>query len=144
MRRTHPLVYGSLTAMVIGLYVLVVGYLGALLRAQNNLGVSLLATGLVTVVFQPLSGFWMLRLAGIAPTTRWVVASFALYLLAGACWLPVVWMQYRMRDIARTASAAGEALPPLYWVYLRRWVALGIPAFLALVIVFWMMVVKPV
>jgi len=53
-------------------------------------------------------------------------------------------MQYRMRDMARAASAAGRALPPLYRVYLRRWTALGVPAFLALVAVFWLMVVKPV
>ena len=96
-----------------------------------------------TVVFQPLSGFLMAHLAGIPFTARWIVASFALYLLAGACWLPVVWMQYRMRDMARAASAAGQALPPLYWVYLRRWTALGVPAFVALVAVFWLMVVKP-
>jgi uncharacterized membrane protein len=97
-----------------------------------------------SVVFQPLSGFWMAHLAGIPWTTRWIAASLALYVLAGACWLPVVWMQIRMRDMARAASAANAPLPPRYWVYLRRWVALGWPAFIALVIVFWLMVVKPV
>jgi uncharacterized membrane protein len=97
-----------------------------------------------TVVFQPLSGFWMAYRAGIPFTTRWIAASFALYLLAGACWLPVVWMQVRMRDMARAARDANAPLPPRYWAYLRRWVALGIPAFVALLIVFWLMVVKPV
>lgn len=96
-----------------------------------------------SVVFQPLSGFWMASLAGIPLTARWMGASLALYLLAGACWLPVVWMQMRMRDMAVAARDAGMPLPPRYWVYLRRWVALGIPAFVALVIVFWLMVVKP-
>ena len=97
-----------------------------------------------TIVFQPLTGFWMLHLSGIPWTSRWIIASLALYVLAGACWLPVVWLQLRMRDMAARASAEGAALPPLYWTYLRRWTALGVPAFVALVIVFWLMVAKPV
>jgi len=97
-----------------------------------------------TIVFQPLSGLYMAHLAGIPWTTRWILWSFALYGLAGACWLPVVWMQIRMRDMAIAAARSGAALPDLYWTYLRRWTALGVPAFVALVIVFWLMVAKPV
>lgn len=96
-----------------------------------------------TVVFQPLSGLWMMHLAGFPITAKWIAWSFALYFLAGACWLPVVWIQYRMRDIAVAAAAADAPLPPQYWRYLRVWVALGIPAFLALVVVFYLMVAKP-
>ena len=97
-----------------------------------------------TIVFQPLSGLYMAHLAGIPWTTRWILWSFALYGLAGVCWLPVVWMQIRMREMAIAAAGSGAALPDLYWTYLRRWVALGVPAFVALVIVFWLMVAKPV
>ena len=50
----RTLVYGILTACVIGMYVLVVGYLGALFHTGSNLAISLLATGLVAVLFQPL------------------------------------------------------------------------------------------
>lgn len=50
----RTLVYGALTACVVALYVLVVGYLGAAFQTQDNLAVSLLATGLVAVLFQPL------------------------------------------------------------------------------------------
>ena len=96
-----------------------------------------------TVVFQPVSGLYLAHLAGIPLTAGWIVLSFALYLVAGACWLPVVWMQIRMRDMARDASTKSEPLPPLYWTYLRRWTALGVPAFTALIAVFWLMVVKP-
>ena len=96
-----------------------------------------------TVVLQPLTGFYLLHLAGIPWTSRWVVWSLALYILAGACWLPVVWMQLRMRDMAQTAARDGTDLPARYWRYLRLWVALGIPAFMALVAVFWLMVAKP-
>jgi uncharacterized membrane protein len=97
-----------------------------------------------TIVFQPLSGWYMAHLAGIPLTSRWLLWSFALYLLAGACWLPVVWIQLRMRNIARAAAAAGEPLPADYWRFLRIWTVLGIPAFGALVIVFYLMVAKPV
>ena len=98
-----------------------------------------------TVIFQPLSGIYLAHLAGFPLTTPWIMASFILYAIAGACWLPVVWMQMRMRDWANAALVAGDAtLPPDYWRYLRRWTALGVPAFVALVIVFYLMIAKPV
>lgn len=96
-----------------------------------------------TIVFQPLSGWYMAHLAGMPLTTPWIAWSIALYLLAGACWLPVVWLQLRMRDMARRALADDTPLPGLYGRYLRIWVLLGIPAFVALVIVFYLMVAKP-
>lgn len=96
------------------------------------------------VIAQPLTGFYLAHLAGFSLTSRWIVWSTALYLLAGACWLPVVWMQIRMREMARVAAERGRALPDEYWRFLRVWAALGVPAFLALVAVFFLMVVKPV
>jgi uncharacterized membrane protein len=96
-----------------------------------------------TVVFQPLSGLYLLHLMGLPWTTPWVLWSIALYLVAGACWLPVVWIQIRMRRLADAAVARREELPPAYFVFLRIWTALGVPAFLALVVVFWLMVAKP-
>ena len=97
-----------------------------------------------TVIFQPLSGIYLAHLAGFPLTSRWLAWSFGLYLLAGACWLPVVWMQIRMRNWAVSAAAdSNAALPPDYWRYLRLWTMLGIPAFIALVIVFYLMVAKP-
>jgi uncharacterized membrane protein len=96
-----------------------------------------------SAVFQPLSGFWLAHQAGFSLTSRWIVGSTLLYLLAGACWLPVVRMQIRMRDMARTAARSGNELPELYWRYFRRWTALGFPAFFALVGAFYLMVAKP-
>ena len=96
-----------------------------------------------TVVFQPVSGVYMAHLAGIPLDSLWIVASFALYFVAGACWLPVVWMQIRMRDMAAAASVRNAPLPELYWTYLGRWTLLGIPAFVALIAVFWLMIAKP-
>jgi uncharacterized membrane protein len=84
-----------------------------------------------TVILQPVTGLWMLHLAGIPWTQRWVLWSLALYLVAGACWLPVVWLQVRARDLAAEAVSRGAALPPRYHRYMRIWFALGWPAFLA-------------
>jgi uncharacterized membrane protein len=96
------------------------------------------------IILQPLTGFYLMHLAGIPlVTTPWILWSFALYLLAGASWLPVVWMQMKMRDMAILASGAGTPLPPRYWRFLRVWVGLGVVAFSALVAVFFLMVAKP-
>ena len=96
-----------------------------------------------TIVLQPLTGFYLMHLAGFPLTTPWILHSLGLYFLAGACWLPVVWMQIRMRDMARVAASSGRELPPLYWRYMRAWVALGIIAFVSLVVVFYLMVAQP-
>ena len=96
------------------------------------------------VIVQPLTGLWLVHLAGFPWTSRWIVWSIALYVLAGACWLPVVWMQIRMRGMAKRAVEEGTPLPQRYFRWFRVWVALGIPAFLALVVVFYLMVAKPV
>ncbi|MBZ8140828.1 hypothetical protein CLD22_13070 [Rubrivivax gelatinosus] len=96
-----------------------------------------------SIVFQPASGLYLLHVLQLPLTTPWVLWSIALYLLAGGCWLPVLWLQMRMRRLAEGAAAAGEALPPLYFHYLRWWTALGVPAFVALVAIFWLMVAKP-
>ena len=94
-----------------------------------------------TVVFQPLSGFWMVHWARVPWRSGWVGWSIVLYVLAVVCWLPVVVLQMRMRDLA-TAAGTGP-LPAPYWRAFRIWVALGVPAFMAFVAVFYLMVVKP-
>jgi uncharacterized membrane protein len=96
------------------------------------------------VFVQPLSGIALAHIAGYPLQTPWLAYSIALYLLAGACWLPVVWLQIRMRDLARAADEASVALPQAYWSYARIWFWLGVPAFTALVMVYWLMVSKAV
>jgi uncharacterized membrane protein len=95
------------------------------------------------VIVQPLTGLWLVHLAGFPWTQRWLWISVSLYFLAGACWVPVVWMQIRMREMARDATAERAALPARYFSFLRLWVALGVVAFLSLVAVFYLMVAKP-
>lgn len=95
-----------------------------------------------TVIFQPLSGLWLLHLLDIPLHTPWIVASLLLYALAGICWLPVVWLQIRMRDLATRALANNAPLPSAYWRMARAWFWLGVPAFSAMVAVVALMVGK--
>jgi uncharacterized membrane protein len=96
-----------------------------------------------TVVLQPASGLALVYKAGFPLGTPWILWSIVLFVVAGAAWLPVVWMQLRMRDMAAAAATGGTPLPMRYWRMLRAWIALGVVAFVALVIVFFLMVVKP-
>lgn len=96
-----------------------------------------------TAVLQPLTGWYLATLAGMSWSNTWLRDAVVLYAFAIACWLPVVWIQMRMRDMAKAAAAAGEALPGRYWRYLALWTVLGMWAFVALVIVFYLMVAKP-
>ena len=96
------------------------------------------------VIIQPLSGWLLAHLAGIPLSTPWIACSLALYVMAGACWLPVVWLQIRMAGMARDALQSGSELPADYARYARWWEYLGYPAFLAMLAVFYLMVAKPV
>lgn len=95
------------------------------------------------VIVQPLTGVWLAMTAGWSLDTPWLALSIALYLLAGACWLPVVWLQIRLSRMADAALASGQPLPALYWRYARWWEGLGYPAFIAVLVVFYLMVNKP-
>lgn len=96
-----------------------------------------------TVVLQPVTGVWLALAQGWPLETGWIVVTLVLYAVAGACWLPVVWLQLQMRRLADDAVAAGTGLPPLYHRYFRIWFALGWPAFAAMVAILGLMVFKP-
>jgi uncharacterized membrane protein len=95
------------------------------------------------VVAQPLTGVWLAAILGWSLQTPWIVASLALYALVGAFWLPVVWMQVRMRNLARQAAEANAPLPPGYHRLYRRWFAFGFPAFAAVLAIVWLMLARP-
>lgn len=96
------------------------------------------------VVVQPITGFALTHQAGFDFSTLWLSWAIILYLVAGACWLPVVYLQIKMRDIAEQAYASQQSLPPAYWSKNRWWLILGSVAFPAVVAVFYLMVFKPV
>ena len=94
-------------------------------------------------IAQPLTGLVLVHLGGYALGETWIWASLALYGLIGACWLPVVALQIRMRDLAEAAVAASDTLPSAYRRLSRLWFWLGWPAFLAVIAIFWLMIAKP-
>jgi len=95
------------------------------------------------VILQPVTGVALAEVLGFPLTSPWLLAAIALYVLIGACWLPVVWLQLRMRDLAESAAKNDRALPFEYFRYYRIWFALGWPAFIGVVGVFGLMVWKP-
>ncbi|WP_342315143.1 DUF2269 domain-containing protein [Lysobacter sp. FW306-1B-D06B] len=95
------------------------------------------------VLIQPASGLLMAYLAGWPLTTPWLALSIVLFVATGALWLPVVWLQVRMAAMAAAAVDGAGVLPAEYWRYARWWEALGYPAFIAMLAVFYLMVVKP-
>jgi uncharacterized membrane protein len=98
---------------------------------------------LTTVVLQPATGIWLAAHAGYPLSTPWLLWSAGLYMLVGCCWLPVVWLQIRMRDLAVEAARSDKALPENYRQYYRWWFALGWPAFIGVLIIFYLMIAKP-
>ena len=95
------------------------------------------------VVLQPLTGAVLMILTSTALAERWLAVSLGLYLLAGLFWIPVIFMQIEMRDLARSADAQRQALPPRYFALFRRWFLFGIPGFGSVMMILWLMVTKP-
>jgi uncharacterized membrane protein len=95
------------------------------------------------VVIQPTTGVALALMAGYSLTVRWLLLSILLYLFVGCCWLPVVWLQIRLQRLAATAARAGTSLPSAYDQYYRWWIRLGWPAFLGVLVIFFLMVAKP-
>lgn len=97
-----------------------------------------------TVILQPITGLLIVHIAGYPLTSDWIVLALVLYVIAGACWVPVVVLQIRMRDLSRQTMDRGQTLGSQYARMARIWVVLGIPAFSALIVVYYLMVFKPV
>jgi uncharacterized membrane protein len=95
------------------------------------------------IILQPVTGIIMALMAGFPLSTPWLIISIVLYILIGCCWLQVVWLQIRMRDLAIDAANHDLPLPAVYRFYYRRWFALGWPAFIGVLVIFYLMVVKP-
>ena len=95
------------------------------------------------VILQPITGIWLAWSSGYSLRDGWIAVSIALYVVTGAFWLPVVWMQMRMRDLAVDAVRTDSRLPAEYHRLFRWWFALGFPAFAAVLAIFWLMIARP-
>lgn len=98
---------------------------------------------LPAVIVQPISGLWLALNGGYDPMAPWLMWTYALYVVAGLCWLPVVWLQISMKRLL--AAALHNNQPPCaqYHRYFKIWFALGWPAFMSLIVIFYLMVAKP-
>lgn len=95
------------------------------------------------VIVQPITGYLLARAVGWPLTQGWIVLSLILYVVIGLFWLPVVWIQIRLRDIARQAEADGAALPARFHRLYRIWFAFGFPAFACVLAIVWLMLARP-
>lgn len=98
---------------------------------------------LSAVVLQPLSGGLLMALSATSLAEHWLMTSLGLYAVAGLSWIPVVFLQIEMRNLARAAVAQGQPLPPRYFALFRRWFMFGIPGFGSVMIILWLMIAKP-
>ena len=98
---------------------------------------------LSAVILQPVTGGVLMVLSSTGPGENWLATSLVLYAVAGAFWVPVVFMQIEMRDLARMAAGQGEPLPPRYHALFRRWIVFGIPGFGSVMIILYLMIAKP-
>ena len=98
---------------------------------------------LSAVLLQPVTGGLLMNLSATSLAERWLLLSLALYALAGLFWVPVIFMQIEMRDLAGAAVAQSGPLPPRYFVLFRRWFLFGIPGFGSVMLILWLMITKP-
>ena len=98
---------------------------------------------LTAVLLQPVTGGLLMMLSSTSLSERWLLASLALYAIAGVFWVPVIFMQIEIRDLARVAVEKNETLPPRYFALFRRWFLFGIPGFGSVMIILWLMIAKP-
>jgi uncharacterized membrane protein len=98
---------------------------------------------LSAVLLQPVTGGLLMWLSSTSLTEGWLMTSLVLYALAGVFWVPVVFMQIEMRNLARAAAASGAPLPPRYFTLFRRWLLFGIPGFGSVMAILWLMIAKP-
>ena len=112
----------------------------------HTAGVVVLADLLFTttaVIAQPVTGVLLAWQLGWSLTEGWVALSLILYVMTGVFWLPVVWIQIRLREIARHAVATGTDLTPRYDRLFAIWFACGFPAFAAVLTIVWLMLARP-
>jgi uncharacterized membrane protein len=98
---------------------------------------------LSAVILQPVTGGVLMALSSTDISERWLATSLVLYAVAGAFWVPVVFMQIEMRDLASSAAGKGAPLPARYHALFRRWFLFGIPGFGSVMIILYLMVAKP-
>jgi uncharacterized membrane protein len=139
-------------AILLGTGIGIAFHLWITLRGRNIVAIAAAARATVladfvftlpAIVLQPLTGIALANAMGYPLDSSWILASFALYLIAGACWVPVVFIQLRLRALAAKAAFEGAPLGEEFHRLARRWFLLGWPAFIAVGAIFWLMIARP-
>ncbi|MFV0368560.1 MAG: DUF2269 family protein [Hyphomicrobiaceae bacterium] len=94
-------------------------------------------------IVQPITGLALAWTVGWPLLSGWVALSVLLYVVVGVCWLPVVAIQIKMRNLAQGALTTDTELPPQFWQLYRIWLMLGFPAFISVLAIVWLMLTKP-
>jgi len=113
-------------------------------RTASTVVIADMVFTLTAVLLQPVTGGVLMTLSSTAFSELWISTSLGLYAVAGLFWVPVIFMQIEMRDLARHAAAESAALPPRYFALFRRWFAFGIPGFGSVMVILWLMIAKPI
>lgn len=125
------------------LFVVLRGDLRAIAEVSRLVVVADVLFTATTAVIQPVTGLYLVHRLHLGFEPRWIWGSLVLYVVAIGCWLPVVWIQIRLRDLAGESLRQGTTLGISFHRLFRAWILLGIPALLAFLVIFWMMVAKP-
>ena len=134
------------TGSGIAFFMLMAHRSGDALFVARTAGIVVIADAIFTataVVLQPVTGYLLARELGYPLSEPWILASLVLYAITGLFWLPVVWIQVRMRDLAAMAAVRGEVLPSRYHRLFRIWFVFGFPGFGSVVTIVWLMIAKP-
>ena len=94
------------------------------------------------VVVQFLSGLLLMIKLGYSFTSTWFLLVFSLFIFIGMCWVPVVGIQYKLKALAESSLDSGK-LDPKFTKMMRLWTVLGVPAFISIIVIFWLMIFKP-
>jgi uncharacterized membrane protein len=94
-------------------------------------------------IVQPITGFILARMVGWSLGEGWILASLILYMVVGVFWLPVVWLQIRLRNLARSSHQTGSELPDEYYRIFNICIACGFPAFFSVLAIIWLMLARP-
>lgn len=111
--------------------------------AQNTVLADYLFT-LPSVIIQPATGFWLLHYSTYQWHDKWLLLTYIIFIVAGLCWLPVVWIQIQLKHILQECIMQHQALPQRYHRLFTLWFLLGWPAFTGLISIFLLMVFKPI
>jgi len=110
--------------------------------AKNVVRVDLTFTAASGLVL-PITGAILVSMAGFPAGAPWLITSYILYTIAFICWATATKLRMKVRDTAALAAFRGEALPDCYYRYMRWWLQLSWPAFIALLVVFYLMLAQP-